>query len=78
MKRKHERKPYSKPVEKLALSRRGAALSLDRSEGYLRLRELHGDGPPFMRCGRACLYPVDALKEWLSRHSSSHTGHDVV
>lgn len=52
-------------VERLALSRRSAARAIDRSEGYLRLRERHGDGPPFTRCGKAVFYPVDGLKEWL-------------
>jgi hypothetical protein len=67
-----------KPVEKLALSRRSAARAIDRSEGFLRLREKYGDGPPVMRCGRAVLYPIDSLREWLNRNSTSNTGSDAI
>ncbi len=66
-----KRKKPDKPVEIIALSRRAVARATTRSEGWYRLRELHGDGPPFVRCGRAVLYPVDALKEWLNRNSST-------
>jgi hypothetical protein len=55
----------------LALSRRSAARSLDKSEGWLRLRKRYGDGPPMLRAGRAVLYPVDSLREWLTRNSST-------
>jgi hypothetical protein len=58
-------------IERLALSRRSAARALDRSEGYLRLREKCGDGPPFARCGRAVFYPLEDLKVWLKRNSVS-------
>jgi hypothetical protein len=66
-----------KPVVQLALSRRSAARSIDKSEGWLRLRERYGDGPPMLRAGRAVLYPVAALKEWLTRNSSTG-GPDAV
>lgn len=72
-----KRNKAEKPVEMLALSRRSAARAIDRSEGYLRIRELHGNGPPMMRAGRAVLYPVASLKEWLTRNSSSG-GRDAV
>lgn len=67
----NRKRASDKPVEKLALSRRSAARALDRSEGYLRLRERLGDGPPFRRCGKAVFYPIDGLKAWLTKNSSS-------
>ena len=69
-----EKPPSTKPPLKLALSRRNAARALDRSEGYLRLREKHGDGPCFVRCGRAVLYPLDGpngLRNWLNSNADN-------
>jgi len=33
-----------------------------------------GIGPRFTRTGGRILYPIDALKEWESRNTVSHTG----
>ncbi len=49
----------------LALRPRDAAAALGISERLLWSLTARGDGPPVVRIGRAVLYPVDGLRQWL-------------
>jgi hypothetical protein len=57
--------PEKPPLEPLAYRPRQAARAIGVCERTLQLWTKAGDGPPFVRIGRAVLYPVDVLRAWL-------------
>ena len=61
-------------VPNLALRPREAAKSLGVSPRWLWERTKRGD-IPHVRVGRAVLYPVDGLRDWLARQAESATAH---
>lgn len=54
-------------MEELAVRTKKAARIINMSEVWLKKDRLKDDpvGPPFIRRGRAVLYPLDGLKKWL-------------
>lgn len=59
---------WDAPLEAL-LDRRTIAAGIMRSKGWMELRALKGNGVPYLKCGRRCMYrKVDALK-WLEQNS---------
>lgn len=65
-------KPMRSPApvpEPLTFRRVLAARSLGISPSELRKWELQNFGPRYIRRGRVVLYPVDSLREWVSRNS---------
>jgi excisionase family DNA binding protein len=61
------------PAPPLALRPRDAAKALGVSERLLWDWTHHGD-VPHVRIGRTILYPVEALRCWLSRHAEATKG----
>jgi len=54
-----------------------AADYLGYSESTLEKKRLTGDGPPFIRLGRAIVYVTRDLEAWLSEHRvRRHLSHD--
>lgn len=67
---------FESPCERpptLAVRATAAAQMLGISERLLASKTKHGD-IPHVRVGRAVVYPVDGLREWLA--SNSHAGRD--
>lgn len=59
---------WNAPNEAL-LDRKTVAAGILRSLGWMELKALTGDGVPYLKCGRRCLYrKSDALK-WLEENS---------
>lgn len=55
----------------LALRRKEAARALGISERLLWSKTVAGE-VPHVRLGRAVIYPVDCLREWLAKNTQSH------
>jgi len=45
-----------------------AAKYLRTTTGQLANLRLRGEGPPFIKLKRKCLYEVSEIKNWLDRH----------
>lgn len=60
-------------LEPLAVRRKDAARLLGVSEGALRLWEAERRGPVFVREGKAVLYSVARLRDWMEAHTTDPT-----
>jgi hypothetical protein len=50
-----------------------AAIYLGISESTLAKMRVHGTGPEFAKIGRTVVYPLAALRDFVSRHTRSST-----
>lgn len=55
------------------LTIREVAKCLNRTERWLELHRGIGDGPPYVKIGRAIRYPADALAQWIAAQTRRST-----
>jgi predicted DNA-binding transcriptional regulator AlpA len=55
------------------LTPKEAALFLKMSESWLAKARMRGDGPPFIKIGRAIRYSEAAVQQWLKSHQHLST-----
>jgi predicted DNA-binding transcriptional regulator AlpA len=83
---KIERKPKKTPVASseagghevdvspIQISPKQTARKLNVSLSWLAKRRADGDGPPFVKLGRAVRYPLSSLEQWVKIHQRISTG----
>lgn len=61
-------------AQPLSFNTEEAAELVGLSVRTLQSRRSRGEGPPFIRVGRLCLYRYDDLKAWLDRQTPENEG----
>ena len=63
----HKDVPFQRPATPafVLLTPKEAANRLRLSTSWLAKARMRGDGPPYIRIGRAIRYPEEALNQWM-------------